>query len=939
MKIINISIQKQKMIVDAPFEVVAGTIGLYGVQVKYDEEWDEIPYKLLMLKGTKTIKLEEKGEVIKVPGEVISKSCFLEFGIIGYDGNGEVRITTYSNYGDNMVVVRSSDWNGNIESDVVEPPTPTIWEDIKREIDGIKSKVDQLEEKVDNLEPSQPGTGGSIAVDSELSVESGNPVQNKVVTQKFAEIDEDIEELKRKTEDLNVTSEDIVDALGYTPAKQEDVSKLSNEIDDLKDESIQRVKSVNGFEPDEDGAVQIRYVADTDEAYEHEGLLNGLKKITIYENDDYTNNPQVIFGKNYYPVMENVSTWVKILNDNHNITVTGTHTASLTLGLKPLGSDDEFIPIPEDFVSGEKLTLCVYGKATDGDFPNVKVEMYDIDKKLITQLTAKILSGETFATRADFSIPKNIAYIRYSLTVYANMAYNHTFYPVLIKSNTQVENVTFVDGEATLETDNATTEICTAPYKSIINCDFDLKKYIDRKSGQTKEENPFKGSILTPEMFGAYADGLHDDTEAVQNCINYAIEKNTKVIGGGEYIISEPIRITANNWSMDLHTIRYSGSDAAIIFNGSRNSIRISAIYAETGVGLRLNSDINSVYNNFYIGYVNSSASNCIEYIATTNNLICNTMTFGYLKAGKDANCIHIGNDYGMDVFLNNNNFIGGKLCGGKWGVYGAKGADTYMTCMFEDVDNCILMNGLGECRVISPRYAEVKMHTDESNGIVFAIESPEERLKYEITKIQQVIIEAHGGYVSPFNVDLRKSAIEVYKEDGSIQPISKSYPGACMVKCELTKEENTHSIAKEFMTFGRHILIKEPTHNLVKRVTVNETGYTGSYWDTGIEDEFDIYSRFIIEASGCDYTLPPSYDEIAFNKFIVEQTDGTSCTFRDWRGTIIFDGAQYGAGIYEVQATIKNGVYYDYYDNRNQVWEIRRMSDYSLVDTMPHAE
>lgn len=236
MKIINISIQKQKMTVDAPFKVVAGTIGLYGVKVEYDEEWDEIPYKLLMLKGTKTIKLEEKGEVIKVPGEVISEPCCLEFGLIGFDGNGDVRITTYSHYGSSMIWVKSSDWSGDIESDEVDPPTPTIWEDIKREISEIKDKVEKIEDEVENLVPGQPGYGESIAVDDKLHIWSENPVQNKVITHKFSELDEDIEELSGKVNESNVTSEKITTALGYTPANQEDVGRLSKEIADLKRE-------------------------------------------------------------------------------------------------------------------------------------------------------------------------------------------------------------------------------------------------------------------------------------------------------------------------------------------------------------------------------------------------------------------------------------------------------------------------------------------------------------------------------------------------------------------------------------------------------------------------------------------------------------------------------------------------------------------------------
>lgn len=737
----------------------------------------------------------------------------------------------------------------------------------------------------------------------------------------------------------SVSKESIEAALGYTPADEGEVTELNEKI-------VQYVKSVNGFEPNEDGAVNIKYDATTEKGHRHSNLSKYQKTITVYQNDKYSNDAYVFLGKNYWPATENVDENIfdrhglYLTTDKHNITIKGTATVT---SMYILVNDDgsEYRDVQDGMNAGDVFRLYVFGNVSEYTSPFAKIEFFDENKTRISMIQVRVKAGDNFATGTT-TIPNGVRFLRIMFSYNGGDTHDNTIFPVFVKNNVEVLTVQgFTNGVTSVISENETIELCTAPYESVVECQFDLKKYIDNKCSNVNfnmDEIEGMISFVSPEMFGAYGDDSHDDTSAMQACIDFAIEKNRKVVGGGKYLTKEPIRITGNGCSIDLHTIRYSGSEAAIIVNGSRNTIRITEILATNSVGFRLNSDIPSNYNNFYIGRV-YSGSNCIEYITTSNNILFNNTVFGLLDSWSGFNCIYQSEEIlGSNIYMNNNNFTGGKLSGGKWGVYGAKGADSYITCGFENVDNCVMMNGIGVCRLISPRYAEVKNTTDGSAGIVFAIDSSfgSNPIPFSNSRVAQVVIEAHGGSITVFNVDLRKGATEFVKEDGSFTPTGKGYPGACVVRCDLTTRGGS-LLAKEFMTFGRHILIKEPVYYRTKSVTVSDIGYVGDYWETNTEDEFNIYGRFIIESSGCDYTLPPSYDVIAFNKFIVEQKEGASCTFRDWRGTIIFDGAQYGTGIYEVQVTIKNGVFHDFYDNRNQVWEIRRMSDCSLVDVMPH--
>lgn len=139
MNVIELTVSKQKMTVRAPCTLVAGTVGLYGVKVTYDEEWDATPLRLVEFIGCADLKLQDTGGVIEIPPECIEKPCYLRFGLLGLDGNGKVRITTYSEQ--NCLEVVPADFKGEAESDEpLPPPTPSVYEQIITELEEVKQK-------------------------------------------------------------------------------------------------------------------------------------------------------------------------------------------------------------------------------------------------------------------------------------------------------------------------------------------------------------------------------------------------------------------------------------------------------------------------------------------------------------------------------------------------------------------------------------------------------------------------------------------------------------------------------------------------------------------------------------------------------------------------------------------------------------------------------
>lgn len=125
MNVIEICVKKQKMTFSKPCELVAGTVGRYGVKITYDEEWEKTPHRLIMFAGCDIKKIEDTGEVIEIPHEVIEKPCYLKFGLLGLDGTGKVRITTYSK---GNIEVLPADWRNGDEVDEPTQATPTLWE-------------------------------------------------------------------------------------------------------------------------------------------------------------------------------------------------------------------------------------------------------------------------------------------------------------------------------------------------------------------------------------------------------------------------------------------------------------------------------------------------------------------------------------------------------------------------------------------------------------------------------------------------------------------------------------------------------------------------------------------------------------------------------------------------------------------------------------------
>lgn len=193
---------------------------------------------------------------------------------------------------------------------------------------------------------------------------------------------------------------------------------------------------------------------------------------------------------------------------------------------------------------------------------------------------------------------------------------------------------------------------------------------------------------VTPEMFGAKGNGTTDDTEALQNTINYAKTNNCFVKGNKTYFISNTILIDGFvQLSISIRSIKYSGTSCAVLItNCTKDDFTFGEIIAKTGSCIKYFSDSN---RNNHVSYTN--------------------LKFDYLNAKDKCIAMEIGD---TDGYVNENKITGGWLDGGNYGIYADAKSRTEIQFKtynigFEGVKTGIYLNGTSSCSFINPRYGE----------------------------------------------------------------------------------------------------------------------------------------------------------------------------------------------------------------------------------------
>lgn len=199
------------------------------------------------------------------------------------------------------------------------------------------------------------------------------------------------------------------------------------------------------------------------------------------------------------------------------------------------------------------------------------------------------------------------------------------------------------------------------------------------------------GDYVTPQMYGAKADGWTDDSEAIQKAIDSG---KSVFFPHGDYSISKPIIITNKKfWTLHAEDalIGYTGTDFAIkILHVQSCIINIGAVYTETGGGIEFYSDSEECWNQYVTLHFNAimAKTDCIRAETAGEGWSNeNTVYGGRFESGEN----------GVHLFRQN-------------GVHGLTGWKFY-NCGIEGVTNGFLFDAGNDeiCNnvIVNPRYAE----------------------------------------------------------------------------------------------------------------------------------------------------------------------------------------------------------------------------------------
>lgn len=137
MKKITASISGQKIRISSEIIHVAGTYGLYGLDLIYDRDWDDIVRKVVIFTSKKhpAVAVEDKTGTVVIPWEVLNKPSYIHVAVLGYGADGQLRISTTAEGDTNQIMVRRS--AGDVPGNALDP-TVDIWMKTAQDVGDIE---------------------------------------------------------------------------------------------------------------------------------------------------------------------------------------------------------------------------------------------------------------------------------------------------------------------------------------------------------------------------------------------------------------------------------------------------------------------------------------------------------------------------------------------------------------------------------------------------------------------------------------------------------------------------------------------------------------------------------------------------------------------------------------------------------------------------------
>lgn len=661
------------------------------------------------------------------------------------------------------------------------------------------------------------------------------------------------------------------------------------------------------------------------------GLINNEGNCLIIYGDDET------FGKPYISDCEN------ILPSQYNLNVTSSDGITFSSYYRYLiingdgsgtGNAYTYItghnrqPLPEVLKAGDTYKLIIF----------VNKDALPISTSLRCCIAFYDESGTQTATRSHYfytnreftnTVPENSTQWRVSFEGIARDQVwdNVKIYPVLILNDStlvEIQDHALLSGESVslhLSLYSELSFINTFQYSHSYKYKIDTKTYVDNHVSDVKL------SYTTPEDFGAVGDGIFNDTESVNACLDYAFNNNIPARMYKTYLVSDSVKIQSD-MDVYINSLIYTGNDAAVLMDCARSQVYIKKLKS-SAKGVCLRADTTRIeYNLIRLGHV-ACATHCISLEGTAKAIYQNKFEFRYLKAGGDGYYCITNQVVPAVEYCTENTFYGGQCTNADWAYYGTGG-----NCKFYDIEVESNIKG-GFCFISS------------ANALICGDRHAESSRDGEYPFIKITTpggIETNNGnsvgslrYISPIGLPINEIDIsEVSTQqtnDNGFTTYLESHGSLGKIDCRITPYKLTGSnnatihqyFSEGALIWGPVLIFQGVPH---KSLTVTESldlRTIGEYTPA-------LPSVFEIGCENCEIHLHPTYCFMGMNKFEVIQTDTYQATIYDYySGNVIFDGLTYGAGRFEVSTYLNAD--FARIDGTGMAWEVNKLSS-ELSDT-----
>lgn len=405
---------------------------------------------------------------------------------------------------------------------------------------------------------------------------------------------------------------------------------------------------------------------------------------------------------------------------------------------------------------------------------------------------------------------------------------------------------------------------------------------------------------VEPEDFGAFGDGLADDTRAVNECIEYAIANSMPIRGYGKYKTTDTINIIGDCVDLNIYQIDYLGTDDAVVYQGSNSFITIHRINSK-GNGLYVKAETANVhYNTFTVNEI-ISEKNGVHLYAIKNNYQ-NKLHFNYIQSKGEYSCVLFEQGENPDKgYLNEWQINGGLVTGGLWGIRG-----------YLSISDSIHI------------HAE-NLGSEGRGGAIYSDNGSLPRIYYcrnaEVTQINS-FLKLSGVFAKPQTVEISKTvvpleSIDITELELDIDIELESDNIQALTEIEVQEKGLSNILLTKHLIFWGN-RFQFPPVRYIRFDVVEDIDMTPQYYHEAIPQCF-------VAKADATINLHPTYAANCLSTFEVVQEEGHKLTIKDFVGNVIFDGTQYEDGRYRLTAYVAMNRALKY-DMSNQLWEIIEM-------------